>query len=141
MLNVKDATLSKARKQDAELDRAFEAFVGENQRDLYRYCYMLTGCQHDAEDLAQETWLKVYTAFGHVRQAVESKAYLRKIALNRWVDLQRKRRIPSTAMEEVQDAPVLESDSLVLKSLLAKEALAELAQTLPPRQQAAVLLT
>jgi RNA polymerase sigma-70 factor (ECF subfamily) len=39
---------------------AFELLVSRHERQIYNYLHQLTGNQHDAEDLAQETFLKAY---------------------------------------------------------------------------------
>lgn len=60
------------------------------QASLKRYCLSLTRSPHDAEDLAQDTWLKALETLrgpGH-RNA---EAYLLRIAKNAWIDRMRRR--------------------------------------------------
>lgn len=59
------------------------------QASLTRYCLSLTRSPHDAEDLAQDTWLKALgtlQGLGH-RNA---EAYMLRIAKNAWIDRMRR---------------------------------------------------
>ena len=52
------ATVERARGGD---DRAFSQLVEAYQRPIYNLCYRLLGNPHDAEEAAQETFLRGYT--------------------------------------------------------------------------------
>src|SRR5262245_38699421 len=46
---------------------AFERLVERYQRDVYRLCYRFVNNHHDADDMAQETFLKAYRAIDAFR--------------------------------------------------------------------------
>ncbi len=60
------------------------------QSMLRRYCLSLTESQWDAEDLAQDTWLKAINALGNIGHP-NLEAYLLRIAKNAWIDQTRRK--------------------------------------------------
>jgi RNA polymerase sigma-70 factor (ECF subfamily) len=57
-----------------------------------RYCLSLTGSSWDAEDLAQDTWLKAIETLkilGHTNP----EAFLLRIAKNTWIDQSRRKTV------------------------------------------------
>ena len=58
---------------------------------IYRYCYFHIGCQHQAEDLTQETFLRYFRRKPTLHQG-KQLAYLYTIARNLCVDSYRKRK-------------------------------------------------
>jgi RNA polymerase sigma-70 factor (ECF subfamily) len=109
--------------------------VNQYRHELYRYCKMLTRSEWDAEDLVQETLMKLF-ASGRKTQIPLQKAYVFRTATNAWIDICRKRKIH---IEELQDGDephilVSEPDSLELHDSL------ELLLRRLPVSQAVVLL-
>jgi len=67
-------------------DRVFERLVREHQDRIFALGFALTGNRHDAEDVAQDTFLRAYRALvsyppERVRE-LKSKAWLHRIAVN-----------------------------------------------------------
>ncbi|OWA36842.1 hypothetical protein B9G55_01825 [Saccharibacillus sp. O16] len=63
----------------------FEAY----RSDVYRTCYYMLGQAADAEDQCQEVFL---TAFRADRSGIDTlKAWLLRIAVNRWINLVKRR--------------------------------------------------
>ncbi|ASB87053.1 sigma-70 family RNA polymerase sigma factor [Bacillus sonorensis] len=58
------------------------------QKALMKYCMMITGDKWDAEDLAQDTILKLM----EIKQADASPAYQKTVAKHKWIDQLRKRK-------------------------------------------------
>ncbi|MGR3208515.1 RNA polymerase sigma factor [Bacillus glycinifermentans] len=58
------------------------------QKALMKYCMMITGDKWDAEDLAQDTILKLI----EINQADASPAYQKTVAKHKWIDRIRKRK-------------------------------------------------
>jgi RNA polymerase sigma-70 factor (sigma-E family) len=61
---------------------AFEAFFHEHHEPLLRVLYLSTGDRHEAEDLAQEAFVRVYERWDRVRTLGDPRGYLYRTALN-----------------------------------------------------------
>ena len=67
-------------------DRVFERMVRDNQHRVYALCLALTGNRHDAEDVAQDTFVRAYRALctyapERIRD-LKQRAWLNRIAIN-----------------------------------------------------------
>jgi RNA polymerase sigma factor (sigma-70 family) len=72
----------------ADLDRGFSKLVDSTRNRLYALALSLTHSPHDAEDVAQEAYVRAYKALrtyspSRIR-AMQPRAWLAKIALNVW---------------------------------------------------------
>jgi RNA polymerase sigma-70 factor (ECF subfamily) len=133
---MKPNTLSSAgskasRQAQLEFFRELAPFRG----DLFRFCRSLTNSPWDAEDLAQETLLKVFGRLGDKHAGIDNpKSYLFKTAANLWIDWCRRARLP------------LEEDALPTQpyqlgyTMEVRNALAWTLQFLPPRERLAFVL-
>src|SRR5215813_6067045 len=72
---------------DAE---AFTRIVQEFQRPVYRLAYGLTRNAADADDLAQETFVRAYQAIGRFRVGEPLFPWLARIATNQAITLFRR---------------------------------------------------
>src|SRR5467141_5236978 len=68
------------------VERLFERMVREHQHRVYAVGFALTGNRHDAEEVAQDTFLRAYRALAtyppeRIRE-LKQKAWLHRIALN-----------------------------------------------------------
>jgi RNA polymerase sigma factor (sigma-70 family) len=68
--------------RDAAAKRAFERFMAEAADDLFRTGHLLTGNAADAEDLVQETFLRVARRWNRVRVMDHPAAYARRVLVN-----------------------------------------------------------
>ena len=66
--------------------------VEEVDRELVRYCLAVTGSAGEAEDLAQEAWLKGFES-GALGNHPNPKALLMRLARQKWIDRARRERI------------------------------------------------
>jgi RNA polymerase sigma-70 factor (ECF subfamily) len=81
----------------------WEAIVREHGEALYWHAYRLTGNHHDAEDLAQETLVRVGQALDR-RAPGPSGPWVRRIATNLFLDQVRRRaRLRFEALAEPDD--------------------------------------
>lgn len=71
---------------------------------LNRYCLTLTRSGFEAEDLAQETWLKAMV-YGKFNMNPNPEALLLRIAKNTWIDHLRRRTSLGRALERCQIRP------------------------------------
>lgn len=69
---------------------AFEQLVFMYQDQVYSNCMRLTGNYSDAEDLAQEVFVKAYTGIKSFRQEADFGTWLHRIAVNLWINICRK---------------------------------------------------
>lgn len=82
MVDVK-TLVAQAQQGDAQ---AFEKLVFAYQDRLYGLCYRLAGNHADAQDLAQETFVRAYRALSRFRQDADFGTYLHRIAVNLWLN-------------------------------------------------------
>jgi RNA polymerase sigma-70 factor (ECF subfamily) len=61
---------------------AFDQLVVRYQRDIYRLCYRYVNNHEDANDLAQEVFLKAWRAIGRFRGDSSLSTWLYRIAVN-----------------------------------------------------------
>jgi RNA polymerase sigma-70 factor (ECF subfamily) len=61
---------------------AFDRLVERYQRDVYRLCYRYVNNHHDANDMAQEAFLRAFRAIGKFRGESAFSTWLYRIAVN-----------------------------------------------------------
>jgi RNA polymerase sigma-70 factor, ECF subfamily len=84
---------------------AFAEIVRHHQRAVYRVAYALTRNSADADDLAQETFVRAYQAIGRFRAGEPLHPWLSRIAVNLTYSLYRRRkRRPETSIEPLLEA-------------------------------------
>lgn len=82
------ADVARARSGD---ERAFQALVERHSRSLFRLAYRMTGNEHDAEDVVQETFLKAYRRLEQFEDRAHFGSWLYRIAANCAYDALRSR--------------------------------------------------
>src|SRR4029077_5953689 len=80
---------------------AFSRLVERYQRDVYRLCYRYVNNHHDANDMAQEVFLRAYRAIGKFRGDSSFSTWLYRIAVNTCLNF-RSARKPET--QEIPDS-------------------------------------
>jgi RNA polymerase sigma-70 factor (ECF subfamily) len=69
--------------EDAQKGKAaFEGLVRRYQHDVFRIIRVYTHNDSDADDLAQETWMKVYRSLGKLKDPHRFPGWLKMIAVN-----------------------------------------------------------
>jgi len=85
---------------------AFERLVGLYQNRVYSLSYQLAGNHADAQDLAQEVFIKAYLAIKNFRREADFGTWLHRIAVNLWLNLKRKQgAIPVISLDEPVQTP------------------------------------
>lgn len=92
------------------------------QATLNRYCLSLTGSSWDAEDLAQDTWVKVLGIL-NISENPNSEALLLRIAKNTWIDVTRRKALYSRLLEQTQPEKTAAADIVPLETEIAFQAL------------------
>jgi RNA polymerase sigma-70 factor, ECF subfamily len=82
------ATVSRARAGDAD---AFRLLVERHSQPIFRVAYRMTGNEHDADDVVQETFLRVYRQLEKFEERSNFGTWLHRIAINCALDLLRAR--------------------------------------------------
>lgn len=70
---------------------AFRALVDEHGRRVFGVAYRITGNRHDAEEVVQETFLKVFQTIDGFEGRSRFNTWLYRVASNAAMDLMRKR--------------------------------------------------
>ena len=78
-----DGTLRAAQRGD---EQAFERLVAPYQRELRAHCYRMAGSLHDADDLMQESLLKVWKGLPRFESRSNLRTWLYKVTTNACLD-------------------------------------------------------
>ncbi|WP_033430534.1 RNA polymerase sigma factor SigE [Saccharothrix syringae] len=82
---------------------SWDQVVREHADRVYRLAYRLTGNQHDAEDLTQETFIRVFRSLASYKPGT-FEGWLHRITTNLFLDMARRRsRVRMEALPEEQD--------------------------------------
>jgi RNA polymerase sigma-70 factor (ECF subfamily) len=71
---------------------AFQALVERHRSMVYRVAYQFAGNHHDAEDIAQEVFIKVYRSLDRFRQDAQLSSWMYRIVMNACIDHRRRHR-------------------------------------------------
>jgi RNA polymerase sigma-70 factor, ECF subfamily len=126
--------LHRAQQGDAE---ALYRLLTPHQRKLAGFCYKMLGNAEDAEDAAQETFLRAMRSLNGFRRDASFRTWLYRIALHICIDWKRARR-PVESLDTLPEyaSGTLENEQTTMNRLLVNQALA----TLMPRHRAVILL-
>ena len=69
---------------------AFTALVERHRSMVYRVAYQFAGNHHDAEDIAQDVFIKVHRALDRFRQEAQLSSWLYRIIMNACIDHRRR---------------------------------------------------
>ena len=123
---------------------AFMNIVDAYQRPIYNLCYRMLGEPTEAEDAAQETFLRAYTKLDTYQPSRKFSSWLFAIASNYCIDRLRRRRHQVISWDELPPWRSLPADEAEPEeATLAHEAqdrLHQLLDTLPPDYRAAIVL-
>jgi RNA polymerase sigma-70 factor (ECF subfamily) len=95
---------------------AFQALVEQHRSMVYRVAYQFAGNHYDAEDIAQDVFIKVYRSLDRFRRDAQLTSWMYRIVMNACIDHRRRHRpgvaVPfgEEAEQRVQrNVPMLES--------------------------------
>jgi len=125
-------------------DHAFGILVDQYQKPVFSLCYRMLGNAKDAEDAAQESFIRAYRHLKKYDQTRSFATWLLSIASHYCIDRMRKRRLATVSMESIpaevvadRNAPNPEKELRVNE----QEALIQyLLDDLKPTDRAAVIL-
>lgn len=97
MIDNESEWLVRAQQGD---DEAFARIVEEYQRPVYNLCYRMLGNPNDAEDAAQETFLRAYKSLSRYDRNRSFATWLMSIASHYCIDQLRKRKLTTFSMDD-----------------------------------------
>jgi len=118
---------------------AFDKIVLRHQRLAWGIAYRFLGDQHEAEDIAQEAFLRILDAAGRYRPTAAFTTYLSRIVTRLCLDHARKNRpVPTDNLPVMQngDPPAAERMAVMDRDQAVHAAM----DRLPPAQRMAVVL-
>lgn len=94
-----------ARRRDPS---AFEALVRLHQGPLYNFCLRMLGRSDDAADVAQETFVQLYSHLDRLDEREPMAPWLFRVARNRCIDVIRRRRtVPLESPDDAGDSTMV----------------------------------
>jgi RNA polymerase sigma-70 factor (ECF subfamily) len=138
-----DADEALVRQSQSGDPKAFECLIVKHQRMIYSLAYRMTGSMADAEDLAQETFIRAYRNIGSYRAVSKFSTWLYRIAINvclTWRQREARRVEAHGDWANMADGPAANGESSRAEIELGSRAHAALLK-LPPKQRAAITLT
>ncbi|MDD4170591.1 MAG: sigma-70 family RNA polymerase sigma factor [Desulfotomaculaceae bacterium] len=89
--------VKRAKKNDLS---AFEELVRIHQNRVYALGLQLSGNREDAQDLAQEAFIRAYRALDSFRNEADFGTWLHRITVNVWLNFRRKEGKPQISLDE-----------------------------------------
>jgi len=125
-----------ARSQAGDRE-AFSGLVRRHQSAVYRVCYRVLGNQEDAEDAAQEAFIRAYNKLDSFQGRSKFRTWMLRLAIN--VSLNERGRRKGSSPEGAWPAPAPGPESELLRSE-ASARLYEALQLVTPNHRAAIIL-
>ncbi len=80
-------------------ERAFNSIVHKYRRKVYGYVRRMVGNHEDADDIAQETFVRAYKGLGRFRRSASLETWLIRIAINQTLNhLRRKKWLSAVSL-------------------------------------------
>jgi RNA polymerase sigma-70 factor (ECF subfamily) len=122
---------------------AFTQLVETYQRPVYNLCYRMLGDPNDAEDAAQETFLRVYKNIKRYDHKRPFSTWLLSIAAHLCIDQLRKRRMVVLSMDEtpyLEPADGMPGPEVSFYMKQEQKRVQTLLKSLNPHDRAAVIM-
>lgn len=132
--------LEKARRGEEE---SFTYLVEAYQRPVYNLCYRMLGNARDAEDAAQESFLRAFKAIHRYDPSRKFSTWLLTIASNYCIDWHRRRKLPTFSYDSlpVPDIPAktvgMENRAILFED---QETITSLLDVLKSKDRSAVIM-
>jgi len=116
---------------------AFQELVEKYKQKVYYMALDMTRNHHDAEDLSQEVFIKVFASIKDFRGESKLSSWLYRIAMNTCIDKTRRKRLKLVELDET----VLEKPSVggnpqkAMESRSTQQQIERALRKLPPRQR------
>lgn len=115
----------------------FDRFFRDTHRRVLAAMYLVTADRHEAEEIAQDAYLRLYERWDRVRGLEDPEGYLLRTAMNVFRDrFRRAARVVRRGLATAAPAPADD-----LRAVEDRDELVRMLQPLAPRQRAAVVAT
>ena len=121
---------------------AFDALVRRHQTPLYNFCLRMLARADDAADVAQETFVQLFSYLNRIDESEPLSPWLYRVARNRCIDVIRRRRTVAFNPDEESSEPIDEDplpDEIAERADLQR-LLSEAIAQLPPTYAEVVAL-
>lgn len=99
------STITRPEHNQADATR-FDALLKEHRPRVYRFAFRLTGSRLDAEDLAQDAFVRAHRAFDKYDPTRPFEQWILRITYRLFIDSLRRRKQPLTfSLDEFRDLP------------------------------------
>jgi RNA polymerase sigma-70 factor (ECF subfamily) len=134
--NLRSVPRERGEEGDLTDDASFEEFYEANVRRVFTALCLVTGDRHEAEEIAQEAFVRVFERWDRVGTLEDPTGYVFRVSMNVFRNRFRRtslalRRALSLAPNQTDDVAALETRDEVVRLL----------RELDPQQRAAVVLT
>lgn len=126
---------------------AFEELIAEYEKKIYNYCFRMTNNREDAEDLAQEVFIKVYRGLKSFKGDSQFSTWIYRIAYNTCVDKFRRKKVRVLSMtpanEEEKELDLPDGEPLPEEKVLQaekKKLIQECIESLKPEYKTVIIL-
>ena len=131
-MTANDKDIIYAMREDAE--RGFRLLMQRYKEPLYWHIRRLVVSHDDAQDAAQEAFIRIFRSFSQYNEQNSLRAWLFRIATNEALRLIERRRAETMSIEQFFD---IQADSYINYSDLEAVRLQKAILSLPPKQQLA----
>ncbi len=106
--------------------KQFEEVVNQYQTDLINFHYRFVGNRFEAEDLAQETFIKAYRKMDTLKEQGKLKSWLFSIARNTVIDFFRKNKnrailLDSAILENIAETTAVDFQDRIANAEMSRE--------------------
>ena len=135
------ALIARAEAQNPEA--GFGERVAENQRRVFQIAYSVLGNSADAEDAAQEAFLRAYQKFASLREAEKFRAWVNRIVFRLALNRQRgyRRRLARDTAWQRTETPVMVDGARDAEQLVMLDRLRREIERLPEKLRAVLQLS
>ncbi|MEK7406457.1 MAG: sigma-70 family RNA polymerase sigma factor [Acidobacteriota bacterium] len=134
---MEDLTLRRAKAGDLA---AFEEIVVQHERQVFLTALRLLGRREDAQDAAQEVFIRLHRHLGRFDEDREFAPWLYRMTVNVCRDIGRKRRREETAPLEEGTARAVEDPHVEAVAAERRRIVKEGLRRLPEKERAALVL-
>ena len=140
MINLEPEVIDQAQKGDAG---AFTQVVEAYQRPVFNLCYRMLGNPEDAEDAAQETFLRAYDHLKRYDRQRSFSTWLLSIAAHYCIDQLRKHRMTFLSMDTFPELDIPDANpgpEVAFHRHEDQQRVQDLLTSLSPQDRAAVAM-
>jgi RNA polymerase sigma-70 factor, ECF subfamily len=119
---------------------AFQELVERTQRQVYTLAYRLVGDRHEAEDVAQEAYLRVFRSLRSFREEARFETWLYRIVTNAAFTHLRRRGRFGVVLSEGQEQTVEEPEVRPVDAALDRDEVKRVLEVLTPGSRTVVVL-